>query len=89
MRCSSSVRGGRSANVRFTSFGGRLYGVGMAALCRFADTTASSRLFQLFTEVNERARAFYGRLGFRPTGARQLVRPDEPGHWEEERALDL
>ena len=34
-------------------------------------------------------RAFYGRLGFRPTGARQLVRPDEPDHWEEERSRDL
>ncbi len=28
-------------------------------------------------------------FAFRPTGARQLVRPDEPDHWEEERSLDL
>ncbi|HEX9065031.1 MAG TPA: GNAT family N-acetyltransferase, partial [Streptosporangiaceae bacterium] len=30
------------------------------------------------TEVNHRAQAFYRRLGFAPTGARQPVRPDEP-----------
>ena len=34
------------------------------------------------TEVNDRARAFYRRLGFAPTGARQPVRPDEPDHIE-------
>ncbi len=34
------------------------------------------------TEINDRARAFYRRLGFTPTGARQPVRPDEPGHIE-------
>ncbi len=36
------------------------------------------------TEVNDRARAFYQRIGFVPTGARQLVRPSEPGLWEEQ-----
>lgn len=36
------------------------------------------------TEVNGRARSFYQRLGFAPTGARQLVRPEEPDHWEEQ-----
>ena len=41
------------------------------------------------TDVNGRARAFYGRLGFAPTGRRQLVRPDEPGHGEEQLALRL
>ncbi len=39
------------------------------------------------TEVNGRARAFYRRLGFVPTGGRQLVRPDEPDLWKEELAL--
>ena len=39
------------------------------------------------TEVNDRARAFYRKFGFQPTGARQLVRPDEPDRWEEELAL--
>jgi ribosomal protein S18 acetylase RimI-like enzyme len=41
------------------------------------------------TEVNDRARAFYRRLGFAPTGVRQPVRPEEPDHWEEELALRL
>jgi GNAT superfamily N-acetyltransferase len=36
------------------------------------------------TEVNGRARSFYRRLGFRGTGVRQLVRPEEPDHWEEQ-----
>jgi len=36
------------------------------------------------TEVNARARAFYLRVGFTPTGARQPVREDEPDHWEEQ-----
>jgi ribosomal protein S18 acetylase RimI-like enzyme len=39
------------------------------------------------TEVNYRARAFYRRLGFEPTGGRELVRPDEPDNWEEELRL--
>ncbi len=34
------------------------------------------------TEVNDRARAFYQRIGFTATGARQPVRPDEPDHLE-------
>lgn len=34
------------------------------------------------TEVNDRARAFYRRLGFAPTGARQPLRPGEPDHIE-------
>jgi ribosomal protein S18 acetylase RimI-like enzyme len=41
------------------------------------------------TDVNDRARAFYERLGFAPTGRRQLVRADEPGHWETELAQRL
>jgi GNAT superfamily N-acetyltransferase len=54
-----------------------------------ARADGATRLILWVTDVNERARAFYGRLGFRPTGARQLVRPDEPDHWEEERSRDL
>jgi ribosomal protein S18 acetylase RimI-like enzyme len=40
-------------------------------------------------DASARARAFYRRTGFRSTGRRQLVRPEEPDHWEEEQALDL
>ncbi|MEP7023975.1 MAG: GNAT family N-acetyltransferase [Actinomycetota bacterium] len=59
------------------------------AVCASARADGAARLTLWATEVNARARAFYQRMGFLPTGARQLVRPDEPDHWEEERALDL
>jgi len=59
------------------------------AVAGAARADGATRLLLWVTDVNERARAFYGRLGFRPTGARQLVRPDEPDHWEEERSQDL
>jgi len=36
------------------------------------------------TEVNDRARSFYTRMGFDQTGVRQVVRPDEPDHWEQQ-----
>ena len=39
------------------------------------------------TDGNDRARAFYRRAGFRSTGRRQQVRPEEPGLWEEEMLL--
>jgi ribosomal protein S18 acetylase RimI-like enzyme len=41
------------------------------------------------TEVNDRARAFYQRMGFSLTGARQPVRPTEPDHWEEQMIRQL
>lgn len=40
------------------------------------------------TDANERARAFYGRLGFEPTGRHQLM-PEQPDHWETELAQRL
>ena len=40
-------------------------------------------------DASVRARAFYLQMGFRGTGRRQLVRPQEPDHWEEEQLLDL
>ena len=36
------------------------------------------------TEINARAKAFYQRIGFVPTGTRQPVREDEPDHMEEQ-----
>lgn len=61
----------------------------VAAVCDLARQSGFTSVRLWVTEVNGRARAFYRRLGFAPTGGRQLVRPDEPGNWEEELALRL
>jgi ribosomal protein S18 acetylase RimI-like enzyme len=67
----------------------RARGLGVAdelveAVASHARTEAAASLVLWVTEVNDRARAFYKRVGFVPTGARQPVRPDEPDHWEEQ-----
>jgi ribosomal protein S18 acetylase RimI-like enzyme len=59
------------------------------AICEQARQAGARTVTLRVTEVNDRARTFYRRFGFTPTGARQLVRPDEPDHWEEELALRL
>ncbi len=74
-----------SPALRGSGVAGRL----VEAVAAAARADGATRLLLWVTEVNERGRAFYGRLGFRPTGKRALVRPEEPGHWEEERARDL
>jgi ribosomal protein S18 acetylase RimI-like enzyme len=61
----------------------------VAAVCDLARAAGASSVNLWVTEVNDRARAFYRRLGFLPTSARMLVRPDEPDHWEEELILPL
>lgn len=61
----------------------------VAAVSACARADSAGRLTLWVTDVNTRARAFYQRLGFRGTGRRQLVRPEEPDHWEQELALDL
>jgi ribosomal protein S18 acetylase RimI-like enzyme len=61
----------------------------VAEVCAQARLSAARTVTLWVTEVNDRARAFYRKVGFQPTGIRQLVRPDEPGHWEEELALRL
>jgi len=66
----------------------RARGLGVAdglieAVAEEARTAEAPALVLWVTEVNGRARAFYARAGFRGTGARALVRPDEPDHWEE------
>jgi ribosomal protein S18 acetylase RimI-like enzyme len=55
----------------------------------YARDQGAATLTLWVTDVNGRARRFYQRLGFRSTGTRQLVRPDDPDHWEEELALPL
>jgi ribosomal protein S18 acetylase RimI-like enzyme len=59
------------------------------AVCEQASQSGADTITLWVTEVNGRARAFYRRLGFAPTGQRQLVRPEEPDHWEEELARRL
>jgi ribosomal protein S18 acetylase RimI-like enzyme len=54
------------------------------AVCDLARQSGAAAVTLWVTEVNGRARAFYRRLGFAPTGERQLVRPEEPEHFEEE-----
>jgi ribosomal protein S18 acetylase RimI-like enzyme len=54
------------------------------AVCDLARQAGAASVTLWVTEVNQRARAFYRRLGFAPTGGRQLVRPEEPEHFEEE-----
>ncbi|HEY7324900.1 MAG TPA: GNAT family N-acetyltransferase [Streptosporangiaceae bacterium] len=74
-----------SPKVRGTGVAARL----VVAVCGLAQQSGSTSVTLWVTEVNGRARAFYRRLGFAPTGGRQLVRPDEPDHWEEELALRM
>jgi len=61
----------------------------VAAVCELARADGAEQLALWVTEVNLRARAFYRRAGFRETGQRQLVRPDEPGNWEQRMLRDL
>jgi GNAT superfamily N-acetyltransferase len=56
------------------------------AVCRLAGDDGAARVLLWVTDVNGRARAFYERLGFASTGRRQLVRPQEPEHFEEQLA---
>ena len=58
-------------------------------VCELARRSGADTMTLWVTEVNDRARAFYSKLGFQPTGARQPVRPGDADHWEEERALQL
>jgi GNAT superfamily N-acetyltransferase len=74
-----------SPGLRGTGVAGRL----VEAVCEHAAAGGADRIFLWVTDVNARAGAFYARLGFTPTGRRQLVRPEDPGHWETELARDL
>jgi ribosomal protein S18 acetylase RimI-like enzyme len=54
------------------------------AVAQYAREHGASCVTLWVTEINARAKAFYQRIGFVPTGARQPVREDEPDHWEEQ-----
>jgi ribosomal protein S18 acetylase RimI-like enzyme len=59
------------------------------AACEAARAAGADEISLWVTEVNARARSFYARAGFTPTGGRQLVRPDEPDHFEVQLARTL
>lgn len=59
------------------------------AVARHARAQNAPTLTLWVTDGNDRARAFYQRAGFRGTGRRQPVRPQEPQPWEEEMILFL
>jgi ribosomal protein S18 acetylase RimI-like enzyme len=54
------------------------------AVAGHAASQGAEALVLWVTEINDRARRFYERMGFQPTGVRQVVRPDEPDHWEQQ-----
>jgi ribosomal protein S18 acetylase RimI-like enzyme len=74
-----------SPSWRGTSVAERL----VLAVCEQARRAGAESVTLWVTEVNHRARAFYRRLGFAPTGSRQLVRQEEPDAFEEELTLRL
>jgi 5'-3' exonuclease/ribosomal protein S18 acetylase RimI-like enzyme len=59
----------------------------IGAVAGYARDQHAPTLTLWVTDGNDRARAFYRRAGFRSTGRRQQVRPEEPGLWEEEMLL--
>jgi GNAT superfamily N-acetyltransferase len=67
-----------SPSVRGTGVAAAL----VEAVAEYVRGTGAPALVLWVTEVNDRARRLYERLGFAPTGCRQPVRPDEPDNWE-------
>lgn len=61
----------------------------VSSACEHARGAGADEISLWVTEVNERARAFYSRLGFTLTGGRELVREDEPDNWEIQMARQL
>jgi ribosomal protein S18 acetylase RimI-like enzyme len=74
-----------SPHARGTGLSGRL----VDAVTRQARAQEAPALTLWVTDGNDRARAFYQRMGFRGTGRRQPVRPEEPQRWEDEMILVL
>jgi len=58
----------------------------VGAVCELAKEAGAVSVTLWVADVNDRASAFYRRLGFVPTGKRQELRP---GEWEEELSLPI
>jgi len=58
----------------------------VGAVCGLAKEAGAVSVTLWVADANDRARAFYRRLGFVPTGQRQLLRL---GEWEEELSLPI
>jgi ribosomal protein S18 acetylase RimI-like enzyme len=58
----------------------------VGSVCALAKDAGAVSVTLWVADANDRARAFYRRLGFVPTGERQLLRP---GEWEEELSLPI
>ena len=52
------------------------------AICDRARAAGAATVTLWVTEINGRAMALYRRHGFAPNGTRELVRPEQPDHWE-------
>jgi ribosomal protein S18 acetylase RimI-like enzyme len=61
----------------------------VTAVCEHARTCGAAQISLWVVEDNDRAIGLYRRLGFLPTGARQLVRPEESGRCEIQLALSI
>jgi ribosomal protein S18 acetylase RimI-like enzyme len=61
----------------------------VSAVCELARQSGAMSVTLWVTEENGRARAFYQRFGFVPSGSRQLVRAEDPDRWEQELFLRL
>ncbi len=67
----------------------KLRGSGVAdrlvlGVCGLARQSGAMSVRLWVAEDNGRAQAFYRRLGFVPSGSRQLIRPEDPDRWEQE-----
>jgi GNAT superfamily N-acetyltransferase len=61
----------------------------VTAACQCARSAGATSVTLWVADANPQARAFYHRLGFRPTGERQPIQPEAPELGEQRMRLDL